>query len=171
MKTEHWLELERLVKAHGWRAGAEIGVLRGRVFGHLLETCPDLTMIAVDQWKQLPDNGEPGLETYRKFNMATVRRQAVGVAARFPGRCKVEEGPSTEVAKIVPNESLDFVFIDALHTERAVRADIAAWMPKVKPGGYLTGHDWHRPEVRLVLDDMLVGWAQHPESVWSFPVN
>jgi predicted O-methyltransferase YrrM len=40
------------------------------------------------------------------------------------------------------NESLDFVFLDADHNYEAVQADIAAWLPKVRPGGILCGHDY-----------------------------
>ena len=37
--------------------------------------------------------------------------------------------------------SLDFVYIDALHTYEALKEDIAAWLPKIKKGGFIGGHD------------------------------
>jgi hypothetical protein len=40
------------------------------------------------------------------------------------------------------DKSVSFVFIDANHSEESVSRDIAAWLPKVKPGGVLAGHDW-----------------------------
>jgi hypothetical protein len=41
----------------------------------------------------------------------------------------------------------DVVFIDGDHRTDAVLADIAAWAPKVKPGGLLCGHDGNDPKV------------------------
>ena len=38
-------------------------------------------------------------------------------------------------------DGLDFVYIDACHEYSAVKADIAAWYPKVRVGGVLGGHD------------------------------
>lgn len=38
--------------------------------------------------------------------------------------------------------SLDAVFIDADHSYESVASDIAAWLPKVRPGGIIAGHDF-----------------------------
>lgn len=50
--------------------------------------------------------------------------------------------PSLEAAQNYPDNSLDFVFIDASHEYEDVIADLAAWYPKVKIGGVLAGHDY-----------------------------
>lgn len=51
------------------------------------------------------------------------------------------EGDSADSASQFEDNSLDFVFIDASHEYHAVSRDIAAWYPKVKPGGVIAGHD------------------------------
>jgi hypothetical protein len=41
------------------------------------------------------------------------------------------------------DESCDVVYIDMEHTYDAVSKDIDMWLPKVKVGGYLAGHDYN----------------------------
>jgi SAM-dependent methyltransferase len=55
---------------------------------------------------------------------------------------QVHEMLSVEASKRYADASLDFVFIDADHSYAAVARDIDAWRPKVKPGGWLSGHDF-----------------------------
>jgi len=50
--------------------------------------------------------------------------------------------PSIEASKLYQDKSLDFVYIDAAHEYEFVKPDIEAWLPKVKVGGYIGGHDY-----------------------------
>jgi cephalosporin hydroxylase len=49
---------------------------------------------------------------------------------------------STDASKEFENKSLDFVFIDANHLYECVLQDIKAWLPKIKDGGIIAGHDY-----------------------------
>ena len=49
---------------------------------------------------------------------------------------------SLEAAKLFPDGSLCCVYIDADHTFDSVTEDIKAWLPKVRSGGVLCGHDY-----------------------------
>jgi hypothetical protein len=62
-------------------------------------------------------------------------------------------GDSTLMAGHFADDSLDFVYIDACHRYKKVKQDILAWLPKVKNGGVLAGHDYdpaHPGVVRAV---------------------
>jgi predicted O-methyltransferase YrrM len=70
---------------------------------------------------------------------------------------------SIEAAKGFENDSLDFVFIDASHEYKDVKKDIQAWLPKVKKGGVLAGHDYYLdydffPGVKKAVDESLRGF-------------
>jgi len=54
----------------------------------------------------------------------------------------VIKGCSWEVADNFLDCSLDYVFIDADHQYESVKKDILAWLPKIKPGGIIAGHDY-----------------------------
>lgn len=49
---------------------------------------------------------------------------------------------SVEAAKLFSDNSLDFVFIDAQHDYDSVYNDITSWLPKIKNGGIIAGHDY-----------------------------
>jgi cephalosporin hydroxylase len=50
---------------------------------------------------------------------------------------------SVSAARMFDDCSLAWVHIDARHDYESVLADIAAWAPKVAPGGWLSGDDYH----------------------------
>jgi len=50
---------------------------------------------------------------------------------------------------------IDFVFIDADHSYEAVKTDITNWLPKVKSGGMIAGHDFGRPEVKRAISETI----------------
>jgi hypothetical protein len=73
--------------------------------------------------------------------------------------------PSVDAASTLANESVDFVFLDAGHDYWSVAADILAWWPKIKPGGWLGGHDYGDwVGVTRAVDDLLGPIETIPEA-------
>jgi predicted O-methyltransferase YrrM len=153
-----------MAQEKGWRAGAEIGVLRGVVLLALLRACPNLTMIGIDTWDYWPGPETPNPDTgearHSHLPMKQYEAEVMRAIVPFGDRARIIKKLSVEAAKDVADASLDFVFIDAAHTTEAVLQDIAAWAPKVKLGGYLTGHDIHWPAVRRAIDRSFMVWEE-----------
>lgn len=64
---------------------------------------------------------------------------------------------SLEASKQYEDNSLDFVFIDASHQYQDVLDDITAWLPKVKEGGILAGHDYGFGDVNRAVNTFFNG--------------
>jgi predicted O-methyltransferase YrrM len=47
-----------------------------------------------------------------------------------------------KAAQYFNDEEIDVLFVDAGHSRDAVKADIEAWLPKMKPNGIMAGHDY-----------------------------
>ncbi len=81
------------------------------------------------------------------------------------------QGRSVEAAKLFEGESLDFVFIDADHEYEAIKADIAAWLPKVKIGGVIAGHDIGWGGVKQAVYEKFPGQVEVVASSWHVVVG
>lgn len=72
---------------------------------------------------------------------------------------------SVAASRLFTDASLDWVHLDARHDYASVQADILAWLPKIRPGGWLSGDDYDElkwPEVVRAVGELLPG-----ASVWS----
>jgi uncharacterized Rossmann fold enzyme len=129
--------------------GAEIGVFAGELSRKLLKR-EDLRLYLVDSWAahHSEDYAKSG-DFHASLNEAQQERyfrmthHMVYFAA---DRAKIIRKDSREAAKDIPDGSLDFVFIDADHTYEGCKGDIEAWLPKVKKGGFISGHDYENTE-------------------------
>jgi hypothetical protein len=91
----------------------------------------------------------------------------------FEGRYCLIRSFSSTVAKSW-SDTLDFVFIDARHTYESVMSDILDWVPHVRVGGLICGHDYlhpHFPGVSKAVHDVFdeIGWfvRNEGEYVWA----
>lgn len=82
---------------------------------------------------------------------------------------------SKQAAKIVPDD-LFCVYIDANHKWEYVAEDIRIWLPKLRVGGFLSGHDYGTckwgPQIakaiNLTLPNAEVFVIQERSSTWSW---
>lgn len=127
----------------------EVGTRYGDLAFEVVNARPDIQLTVVDTWEGKFADGEP-IARGRLKDRADIRKASSVNAATYG----FDDG------------CLDFVYIDAAHDYKSVKADLEAWWPKVKRGGMLGGHDyenkpddgfWGPIEVYSAVND----WA-HP---------
>jgi len=110
----------------------EVGTRTGRTARHLARYCPKVEEVFAVDLEPPPPGVFDGLD-----------------------RVSFLHGGSESVAKRFDDESVDLVFLDADHSEDGVLRDLEAWLPKVRAGGIVAGHDYgarHHPGVKPAVD-------------------
>ena len=120
--------------------GAEVGVFDGHTSENLLRALPELTLWMVDPWQPFEDQAVFGEMNVERFD--EMRHAATWWTEFASDRRYILPEASPWAADRFTAGSLDFAFIDGDHVYEAVRADLAAWWPKIRSGGLLTGHDY-----------------------------
>jgi len=132
------IELARRFRDLGFKKGAEIGVCDGRYSEILIQEIPGLELVGIDPYVEYTS----GSTVRNPQNMAGKLEQAHARLDKYPNYTLVI-CRSIEAAKLVPDGTFDFIFIDGLHDYASVAEDIRAWYPKVRKGGILSGHDYY----------------------------
>jgi hypothetical protein len=122
-------------KALGAKTGAEIGVWEG-AFARTICDVTGAFLYAVDPWE--PQVGYLEVKN-DKARMDRALLRTKNALSPFPHQ--IVKATSLDASKKIADRSLDFAYIDGNHLKDHVLADIAAWAPKVKSGGILSGHD------------------------------
>ena len=135
----HRIILAKLFKELGYRVGAEIGTLGGAYASKLKRYNLDLTLYCIDSWKVYDGmQNFLGWEKLPKFFNEAQRRLREFSDVHFVRR------KSMDAVKDFADNSLDFVHIDANHELPYITEDIFYWSEKVRPGGIVSGHDYHK---------------------------
>jgi hypothetical protein len=132
-------DLPAFLAARGYAEGAEIGVYKGEHAEALCQGIPGLHLSLVDAWA--PFLGADGRKIYHSAVPAYVECQK----RMTPCNVTYVREWSPGAASLFADRSLDFLYLDADHRLPAVMADLAAWHPKVRPGGVMAGHDYDQP--------------------------
>jgi hypothetical protein len=80
---------------------------------------------------------------------------------------------SLAASRLFGDASVDWVHLDARHDYGSVKADIQAWLPKVKRGGWLSGDDYDQlkwPEVVTAVNDLLPAAREWSTQQWRWIV-
>jgi len=126
--------LPLIYKELGYMKGVEVGSRKGHYAVEMCKAHPEMTLYCVDPWRAFSRNPTEKIEEHYEeakrnlapYNAILVRKTSMEALADFE------------------NESLDFVYIDALHSFNGVMTDILGWQRKVRIGGIVGGHDYFK---------------------------
>lgn len=162
---------ERVCKL-GLRTGVEVGVAFGGHARAILEQRGIDKLYGVDSYQHRDDYDDPMNLSQVVFDRLANR--VVDRLSVFEDRFELIREDSVTASNRFDDGSLDFVYLDADHSEAGLVADICAWFPKVREGGIIAGHDLdHRdfPGVRNAIERFFSRFGWQPEAlghgVWT----
>lgn len=77
---------------------------------------------------------------------------------RWDSVCSWMPMKSIDAVNKIPDNSLDFIYIDGEHSREAVKQDIDLYFPKVKKGGVMAGHDFSGDWLEIAR--LVMGFAE-----------
>lgn len=164
---------------------AEVGTLIGDTAKHFAKSVPRAKVLCVDTWFAASADaaGAHNLndDLFSKFK-DNCRSEIAS------GRIQPWRGLSSVVADLTANRTnmrgqFDLVYLDAGHSYEEVKADIEAWLPLLRDGGILCGHDFDNvdsedsimfPGVRKAVEEAFGDDFERPpagSSVWAHVVK
>lgn len=168
--TELYAEMARELKPG--MVAVECGVAYGKSLAYLASVLdPGVDILAVDIWQTFQGRTsmrEP-FETMRRRHMSPLDAARSHVEKVLLGDDPFGEDPRWERIEWVQARSedvpkyldfdVDFVFLDDHHEYESVYAEIQAWLPRLKPGGVISGHDCNSnyPGVELAVSRAFTG--------------
>lgn len=124
--------------------GAEIGVYKGDNAEFILSLLKPTILYLIDPWNNFMDTDSNEIIGEIQYIQTQER-------LKMYGNKRLIKRTSEEASKLFNNEELDFVYIDGDHSYRQVKQDLGLWYSKVKKGGVLSGHDYHKTMEGVVL--------------------
>ena len=131
-------DLAQLFAHLDFKVGAEVGTERGLYAETLCQAVPRLKLYCVDPYRAYKGYREHTSQS----KLDVFYEQAQQRLSDYD--CEFIRKPSIEASKEIGDGSLDFIFIDGNHSLLHVVQDLCYWVPKVRSGGIVTGHDFIR---------------------------
>lgn len=120
------------------KVGVEVGVFKGQFSKIVLDQWQG-KLYMIDPWRPLGDEYE---DASNHKNHADAYERTMENIREYEDRAIMIRSLAEDVVHIFPDNSLDFIYIDANHAYEYVKQDIELWYPKLKKGGLFAGHDY-----------------------------
>ena len=109
-------------------------------------------VLAVDPWLNGYDiNDVASSQCPMKFVLAKFHENTKEL-----GNVNYSQSKSLDALEFVKDGELDLVYVDGDHRYEAVLADLKGWLPKLRAGGIMAGHDWSFKDVQKALAEVFL---------------
>lgn len=151
----------------------EIGVYRGENAKYLLENNSKLRLIMIDCWGDYEESAKVFKFYTRKKHWVDIKNMAIKVTAFAENRRIVINKRSRDAHLLFNHNYFDLVFIDGDHSYEAVFNDIIWWLPKVKKGGWIGGHDYNNRKhigIKQAVNELLPNKILGEDMTWWYQI-
>jgi len=166
-------QFPELLNNSQYSIGVELGVFKGD-FSKIILNGWGGDLYLVDVWRPL------SIEEYDDIsnneNHITSYIDTVNNISGFEKRAFMIRMSGDKAVNLFRDHSIDFIYIDANHSYKAVKKDIELWYPKIRYGGMISGHDYlpkHLYEYRNSNNDKDISLYLGEEGIYTglFGVN
>lgn len=134
-----------MIKDNDYKSFLEIGVWKGENILSIAKTFPGVLCYGIDPYdfsmydnqNSIKDDKSSLLKSESELIFVKIQSEA----SKFENFYIIRK-PSIEASKDYLDNSIDLIFIDANHSYNSVKNDISTWLPKVRAGGCISGHDY-----------------------------
>jgi predicted O-methyltransferase YrrM len=103
----------------------------------------DINFYAVDSFGGATNSNDANeIKAYQEININSMMEEYLQNTSKVKDYITTIFRLSHEAANQFSDNLVDAIFIDAGHSFEAVKKDIEAWLPKMKPNGIIAGHDY-----------------------------
>jgi len=143
MKPDQMPSLLKAIKMNSENSVfVEIGTWEGGFAEDLLIYTNCKKLYCVDPYRHFDNDEYPdSMNNLTQNDFDNVFEKTKNRLSKYGDRVEFIRELSVDAAKKFADESIDFAYIDGNHDFLYVDADIKAWFPKIKKGGYLCGDD------------------------------
>lgn len=141
--------------------GVEVGSAQGIFASIILSTWKGKKLYLVDPWASQDD--AVYVEATNRVAPWDEWYASCERLAKSDSRVELMRGISEEAATKFAPGSIDWVYIDANHDYAHVMQDLDLWVPKVKSGGLVGGHDFYHQVTDAIaceVDAAVLRWTK-----------
>jgi hypothetical protein len=148
----------------------EVGVLKATTLVHIADKCPNVSsIVGIDSYQPYVDSLEFDCRYSVNASLAAMNRHIAQKKISRSSRPEIIDLLLLDciaAAKLFDDKSVDCIFLDAYMSEEDVCKHTKTWLPKVKNGGVLLGHDVHTTAVKNGLSKLGIKFNELDHNIW-----